>query len=119
MKLKLIDTGKATRYRPGLMQVVVKNRLEWGHVTREQVDKAAGFVALQDRVYLGRFVFIEWPDSTMTGPYLSVDCGKLSDQDYLDEIRFAVDLSAELATEFGIVNPLWGVRVWLVEGALW
>lgn len=117
MKLKLIDTGKATRYPPGLMQVVVKNRLEWEQITQGQVDAAAGFVALQDRAYLGRWVLVEWPRGAMTGPYLVVDCGREADQDHLDEIHFAVDLSYELAEQFleDINMPRWGVRVWLIE----
>lgn len=122
MKLRLIAEGKATRYRPGLMQTVIANRLKWKHITQGQVDAAAGFVALQDRAYLGRWILVEWPDGTMTGPYLVVDCGREADQAYLDKIEFAVDLSYELAEQHleNINMPLWGVKVWLIEeGAPW
>lgn len=114
--LALVDEGKATRYRPGLMQTVVANRLEWKQITPEQVKAAAGFVALQDRKYLGRWAWLRWPDGRLLGPYLVVDCGAQHDQDHLDKIHFAVDLSAELAVELGVINPVWGVRVYVQEG---
>ena len=118
MKLRLIASGKATRYRPGLMQKVVDNRIRWHHITREQVDAAEGCVALQTKETIGQTVYIEWPNGTMTGPYLVVDCGRDTDQEHLQNIGFAVDLSYELAEQFleNINMPLKGVRVWLEEG---
>ncbi len=117
MRLRLIATGKATRYREGLMQKVVENRLRWRHVTAAQVAAAAGFVAVADAGYLGRTVYVEWPDGTMTGPYLVADCGAEQDQGHLQRIGFAVDLSWELAQLYleRMDMPRRGVRVWLVE----
>ena len=45
--LTLVDEGKATRYDPVVMDVVIANRPKWKHITPEQVEQAAGFVALQ------------------------------------------------------------------------
>lgn len=117
MKLRLIASGKATRYREGLMQKVVENRLRWKHLTEAQVAAAAGFVAVADKAYLGRTVYVEWPDGTMTGPYLVADCGAEQDQAYLQRIGFAVDLSWELAGLYleRMDRPRKGVRVWLLD----
>jgi hypothetical protein len=113
--LVLAASGKATRYNPGVMDIVVKNRLNWGHITQEQVDSAQGFVALRDKGNIGDRVLLELPDGSFAGPYLVVDCGKATDQEHLDKIGFAVDLSYELAEKHltNINVPLRDVKVWL------
>jgi len=117
LDLALVDEGKATRYGPGVMDGVVQNRLKWQQITPEQIQQAAGFVALQKKEYIGRWAWIEWPDGQLTGPYLVTDCGAAQDQDHLDAISFAVDLSYELAVKFGVIDmPRWGVRVYVQEG---
>mgnify|MGYP007068813075 CR=1 FL=1 len=42
-----------------------------------------------------------------------VDVRAARNQAHRDEIHFAVDLSAELAEELGVVNPVWGVAVYV------
>jgi hypothetical protein len=115
--LRLVAAGKATRYNPGIMDTVVRNRLRWGHVTQEQVDRARGFVALADKAFIGREIVLELPNGELAGPFLGVDCGRDVDQAHLQEIGFAVDLSWELAQRFltNINMPLHGVRVWIME----
>ena len=113
--LTLVDEGKATRYRPGLMDTVVANRLRWKQITPEQVEQAAGFIALQHN-HIGKWAWLRWPTGQLLGPYLVTDVGAAHDQDHLDEIHFAVDLSAELAEQLGVVNPVWGVTVYVQEG---
>lgn len=110
--LTLVDEGKATRYDPGVMDVVIANRLKWKQITPEQVEQAAGFIALQGD-HVGEWAWLRWPDGRLLGPYLVVDVGAARDQAHLDEIHFAVDLSAELAEELGVVNPVWGVAVYV------
>jgi hypothetical protein len=115
--LRLVATGKATRYSPGIMDRVVQNRLKWRQLTQEQVDRARGFVALADKAYIGREIVLELPSGEFAGPFLVADCGRAVDQQHLVDIGFAVDLSWELAQRFltNINMPLHGVRVWLME----
>jgi len=117
IRLRLVARGKATRYNPGIMDTVVRNRLRWGQITKEQVNRARGFVALADKQYIGREIVLELPSGELAGPFLVVDCGRAVDQVHLQDIGFAVDLSYELAQRFltNINMPLHGVRVWLME----
>jgi hypothetical protein len=119
LALLLIASGKATRYNPGVMDRVVENRLGWHQLTQQQVDNALGFVALADKQYIGRYVLIELPTGEMKGPYLVADCGARQDQEHLDGIGFAVDLSYELAQDIltRMDAPRQGVRVWLMGEA--
>ena len=97
------------------MDTVVANRLRWKQITPEQVEQAAGFIALQQN-HIGKWAWLRWPDGRLLGPYLVTDVGAAHDQDHLDEIHFAVDLSAELAAELGVVNPVWGVTAYVQGG---
>jgi hypothetical protein len=112
--LIIIASGKATSYNPGVMDGVVANRVKWKHIDITQPH--IGYVALQDKRYLGKRIFLEFPGGYFEGPFLVADCGKESDQEHLNEIDFSVDLSYELAVRYGVVKkPLWGVKVWLVS----
>lgn len=115
--LILIASGKATRYNPGVMDVVVQNRLKWKQITAAQVAEVQGFVALADKKHIGQKVLIELPDGEFVGPFLVVDCGQAAHQAYLKRIGFAVDLSYELGKKYleHIDRPLWGVKVWLMR----
>ena len=108
-----VAEGKATRYGPGVMDIVVENRLKWG-----QLDLSlphAGYVALADRQYIGRRVIIE-ARGRLWGPYLVADCAGENHREQLAQSRFAVDLSYEVAGQImtDLDAPLWGVRVYLV-----
>ena len=107
----LIVSGLATRYAPDTMSEVVQNRVRWG-----QVDLSVehdGYVALLDAEHIGRTVYLEMPDGTVSGPHLVADCAQEKHRGSLIERGWAVDLSYELAMELGVTNgPLPGVRVW-------
>lgn len=107
-----VAQGKATRYNPGIMDRVVNNRIRWKHI--DPSIPHAGYIALADPCHLGELAWIQWPDGQLTGPYMVADCGAKQDQEHLKEIHFAVDLSWELAQEFGVIDkPLYGITVYI------
>jgi hypothetical protein len=110
-----VTEGEATRYNPGIMTQVVENRVKWGHIDLDVPH--FGYVALSDKGYIGERAWIEWPDGRLTGPYLVADCGARHDLPALDAKGFAVDLSWELAVQFGVIDaPLSGVAIYIEEG---
>jgi hypothetical protein len=110
-----VAQGKATRYNPGVMDAVIGNRIRWGQLDVGQPNR--GYVALADCGYLNQRVVIELPDGSFTGPYLVADCGAEQDQEHLQEIGFAVDLSWEVAQDLGVMDrPLRGVKVYRFSG---
>lgn len=110
--------GVATRYDPGVMEKVVENRLGWGQLDLSRGH--SGYIAVADCKLLDELVWLGWPDGSFSGPHLVADCGAQHDQEYLDEIGFAVDLSYPLAVEHGVLDaPLPGVTVWLCDDFQW
>jgi len=111
-----IAVGKATRYDPGLMQQVVQNRIKWGQLNPNQGGRYLGYVAVYDCALIGESVVLELPGGVYSGPHLVADCGAVHDQEYLDSIDFAVDLSYPLAQRLGAIDaPIEGVKVWLIS----
>ena len=107
----LIASGMATSYAPGVMDRVVKNRVQFGHIDGS-LD-VRGYVALLDAEHIGRLVWIESPDGKIIGPVMVADCAAQHDYDRLVKKGFAVDLSYELAQELGVVDaPVRGFLVW-------
>lgn len=107
----LVATGMATRYAPGVMDQVVANRQQWGQLLGE--TRPADCVALLSCEWLGHEVWLELPDGRIHGPLLVVDCAAAQDQERLEQLGFAVDLSYELAVKLGVLDaPLRGVMVW-------
>lgn len=110
--LILLVSGTATRYNPGVMERVVHNRIEWGHIEDDGLH--LGYVAVEDCAYLGEKVVLLLPSGVYHGPYLVADCASSVDSDYLHSIGFAVDLSYRVAVDLGVINaPLHGVSVFL------
>ena len=106
----LIASGMATRYAPQVMQTVVSNRVMWGQL-QEGTDPAR-CVALLDCEQIGDQVWVEL-DGNVHGPLTVVDCAAKQDVARLAHLRFAVDLSWELAQELGVIDrPVHGVKVW-------
>lgn len=106
----LIASGMATRYAPDIMQTVVANRIMWGHLPAD--TDPAECVALLDCQRVGNFVWLEL-DGRVHGPFTVADCAAKQDIARLAHLRFAVDLSWELAQELGVVDrPRHGVKVW-------
>lgn len=106
----LIASGMVTRYNPGVMQEVVANRISWGHLPAG--TNPADCVALLDCEQIGNRVWVE-VDSVIYGPYTVADCAAAQDIARLAHLRFAVDVSWEIAQEMGVVvGPLRGARVW-------
>lgn len=62
-------TGKATYYRPGLMDQVAVNR-------GLDLDGYLAGVALNRAGDLGRVVWLQWEDGSFYGPFLVVDCAQ-------------------------------------------
>jgi len=114
----MIDEGKATRYSPGVMDQVVMNRVRWGQLDLSQPH--VGYVAVADCKYLNQLVVLDMPGYGFIGPVLVADCGAAHDQEYLDSIDFAVDLSWELAQQAQVMNmPRCGVKVYLWQPQWW
>jgi len=107
----LIASGVATSYAPGVMDTVVDNRIRYSHI--DPSLQVRGYVALLDAVHIGRLVWIESPGGKVIGPVMVADCAAYHDRDRLTSLGFAVDLSYELAQEFGVVDaPVAGFMVW-------
>jgi hypothetical protein len=100
--------GQATYMRPGLMADVVAYRgLDLGGYT--------GAVALNRRGDLGRSVWVRWPDGSLEGPLLVVDCAQRGEHYRAREWQGRViEVDAETAQRHGFygVGPLGGVRVY-------
>jgi len=112
----LLASGTATRYDPGVMQVVVANRVIYGQIDPETAHR--GYVALLDCEHLGRLVWLQQGER-VGGPYMVADCAAERDRRRLLALGFAVDLSWELAQEWGIYNlPGAGFLVWDSEPRL-
>lgn len=106
----LIAEGVATFYNPGVMQPVVANRIEWGHL--EPSPQAVGYVALLDREHVGKVVWLETPTGLLFRVQVA-DCAAEQDRARLAQLGFAVDLSWELAESLGgLKGPTDGFRVW-------
>jgi hypothetical protein len=106
----LIAEGIATFYNPGVMEPVVANRVEWGHL--EPSPDAVGYVALLDREHVGKVVWLETPDGLLFRVQVA-DCAARQDRQRLIQLGFAVDLSWELAQALGgLDGPTEGFRVW-------
>ena len=107
----LLATGIATHYDPGVMDGTVARRQAWGHIQTGQGE--VGYAAMLDRADIGRTVWLLHPNGTVVGPVLIADCGAKKDRRRLQQIGFAVDLSFELAVEFGSVgSPIKNFEVW-------
>lgn len=118
LDLELIDEGIATAYNKGVMEQVVQNRLRYKHVTQEQVDAAIGFVATQDKQYIGDWVVIDFGHGLWGGPYLVTDCGQAGHQEQLDKKDFAVDLEYKLAKRLRRLDrPMSNVKVYRVRAS--
>lgn len=107
-----VAEGTAARFDEGVMPGVVANRLAWGDVTRDQVDRAAGFVALLDCGQLGRFVWLEQGER-VDGPYLVTDCVAEAHRPLWKEWERAVDLDWAVALDWDVVDDVGqGFTVW-------
>lgn len=98
--------GKATYMNPGRMQEVIANR-ELGWSTG---------IALNREGDLFRWVYLEWPDGTIDGPLISVDCAQAAYYETRERQGRVVEVSAELARERGFfgIGPE-PVTVWLIK----
>ena len=111
----LLASGVATRYNPGVMDVVVTRRIQYGQV--DPAMPARGFVALLDCEHLGRQVWLEGPDREtggrrVDGPYIVADCAAGEHRQALAERGWAADLSWEVAMAWGVIDaPLAGFMV--------
>jgi hypothetical protein len=106
----LIASGMATRYDPGIMEATVANRVMWGHLLAD--TDPAECVALLDCDRIGDRVWLEL-DGKVHGPFMVADCAARQDVARLAHLRFAVDLSWELAQKLGVIDrPIYGIKVW-------
>ena len=97
----LIASGRATSYGPGVMDGVVANRIEWHQIDPSIQHK--GYVALLECKYIGHLVWLQH-GLHVDGPYMVADCAASHDRDRLKALGWAVDLSYELALEWGVVD---------------
>ncbi len=98
--------GVSTYYAPGVMQQVISNRgLDW-----------PDGVALNRAGDLGRTVWLQWDDGTITGPLVAVDCAQEGHFETRERQGRVVEVSAELAKSRGFygVGPH-PVIVWYTE----
>lgn len=97
----VLASGTATRYAEGAMQPVVANRIMYGQIDPGQDHK--GYVALLDCRHLGRLVWLE-QDFRVDGPYMVADCAATRDAARLVAAGWAVDLSWEVAQDWGVID---------------
>jgi len=115
----ILASGIATRYDEGLMDVVVAKRILFGQIPENQ-PAHKGYVALLDCEHLGRLVWLERRTPQrygeivkIDGPYLVADCTATRDRDRLKRLGWAVDLSWEVAQEWGVIDDVGrGFMVW-------
>ena len=102
----ILVSGLATRYDPMTMDAVVANRILYGQIPdQDEQPWHKGYVALLDCDHLGRLVWLEQGDR-VDGPYLVADCAAAQDRDRLMGLGWAVDLSWEVAVEWGVLDDV-------------
>lgn len=101
-------TGAAVRYAPGVMRATAaQNGLS--------LDGYLGGVALPNCGNQGLEVWLN-PGTGWEGPYLAVDCARLGDLYGIVMTRgVAVEVGYDTAMQWGVIDRLEGVQVWLPE----
>lgn len=113
----LIASGIATRFDPGVMDTVVANRVRWHQIDAGLANE--GYVALLDCRRLGDLVWLEYKDR-IGGPYLVADCTATQHRAGAIDRGFAVDLSYEVAVDWGVVDDVGrGFKVWAGDPRPW
>ena len=115
-------TGSVTYYNPGIMEATYRLRLQWGHVAPCAIgsgaDACVGMIALLDRAYLGRRVWLRRPGHPVEGPFLVVDCAAGKDRERLRKRGLVAEVDWPTARRWRMAGPVAGVIVHFADPTL-
>jgi hypothetical protein len=97
--------GYAMFYNPNVMQEVVANRLQMGHIA--PCGECIGNIALLRAGDLNRRVWLQWPDGTVEGPFLVADVAARHHVPQLLARNWAVDVDYQTAVRRRMTGPVW------------
>jgi len=107
--LLLISYGWTSHYAPNVMDMVIENRVEWGHIEPD-ISRFDGFVAVPSCDRIGDELLVrvyEWELMLVT------DCAKEDDSDgaysWMTENDILIEVDWETAMRWGAVGG--GTRV--------
>lgn len=101
--------GKAMYYNPGVMELVLENRLKAGQVV--PCRDCVGYVAMLRVGDLNSKVWIQLPDATVEGPFQVIDTADKRHIPMLINKGWIVDVDYETAMRWGMAGPRL-VTVW-------
>lgn len=108
-KSKLPAYGRAMYYNPGIMELVLENRLKSGQVS--PCRECVGYVAMLRVGDLNSKVWIQLPDGTVEGPFQVIDAADKKHIPMLIEKGWIVDIDYETAMRWKMTGPK-SVTVW-------
>lgn len=97
--------GYAMYYNVGVMQEVLANRINMGHVVA--CPECIGYVALLRAGDLNRKVWLQWNDGVIEGPFLVVDAAAPQHVAHLLARNWVVDVDDRTAQRRGVFGPTW------------
>lgn len=95
--------GKAMFYNPGVMEIVLENRLKTDVV--DHCHECVGYVAMLRAGDLNRRIWIQLPDSTVEGPFHVVDAADQKHVYMLQGKSWVVDVDYETAMRWRMAGP--------------
>ncbi|MEM7128565.1 MAG: hypothetical protein AAF702_19685 [Chloroflexota bacterium] len=101
--------GQAMYYNPGIMELVLENRLKAGQVA--PCRDCAGYVAMLRVGDLDRKIWIQLPDGTVEGPFQVIDAADKKHIPMLITKGWIVDIDYETAMRWRMAGPK-SVTLW-------
>lgn len=95
--------GRAMYYNPGVMKLVLENRLASGAV--QECPECIGYVAMLRYGDLNRKVWIQLADSRIEGPFLVADAADTKHVGMLLDKKWVIDVDHETARRWNMWNP--------------
>lgn len=95
--------GKAMFYNPGVMEIVLENRLDTRVVNH--CHECVGYVAMLRSGDLNRRIWIQLSDSTVEGPFQVVDAADQKHVEMLLGKSWVVDVDYETAMRWKMAGP--------------
>lgn len=111
-----IQASKTSRYGLLPTEATVQARLEWGHITHEQVHTADGLIAVQDCGRIGEWVVLRPKGSPDWHKMLVFDCAQRDDphtQEFMRHIPYEVDYHTAQSWGYEHLGAL-EIEVWQI-----